>query len=48
MDGGAMDLGKSFERLGDLVTHRFNEDPLSGYLYVFTNRQKNRDQAAVF
>jgi hypothetical protein len=30
MDGGAMDLGKSFEGLGDLVTHRFNEDPLNG------------------
>ena len=39
---GATDLRKSFEGLSDLVTHQFKEDPLSGHLYVFTNRKKNR------
>jgi len=39
---GATDLRKSFEGLSDLVAHRFQEDPLSGHLYVFTNRKKNR------
>jgi transposase len=28
--------------LSDLVTHHFQADPLSGHLYVFTNRKKNR------
>jgi transposase len=36
---GATDLRKSFEGLGDLVTHQFKEDPLSGNLFVFTNRR---------
>ena len=39
---GATDLRKSFEGLGDVVTHQFKEDPLSGHLFVFTNRRKNR------
>jgi len=39
---GATDLRKSFEGLSDLVTHHFQADPLSGHLYVFTNRKKNR------
>jgi len=39
---GATDLRKSFEGLSDLVAHHFREDPLSGHLYVFTNRRKNR------
>ena len=39
---GATDLRKSFEGLSDLVTHQFKEDPLSGHLYVFSNRKKNR------
>jgi transposase len=39
---GATDLRKSFEGLSDLVTHHFQEDPLSGHLYVFANRRKNR------
>jgi transposase len=36
------DLRKSFEGLSDLVSHHFQQDPLSGHLYVFTNRRKNR------
>ena len=39
---GATDLRKSFEGLGDLVSHHFHQDPLSGHLYVFTNRRRNR------
>jgi len=39
---GATDLRKSFEGLSDLVAHHLQQDPLNGYLYVFTNRRKNR------
>lgn len=39
---GATDLRKSFEGLTDLVRHRFQEDPLSGHLFVFSNRRKTR------
>jgi len=39
---GVTDLRKSFEGLSDLITHQFQEDPLSGNLFVFVNRRKNR------
>jgi transposase len=39
---GATDLRKSFEGLSDLVRHRFNEDPLSGHLFVFANHRRTR------
>lgn len=39
---GATDLRKSFEGLSDQVRHRFQEDPLSGHLFVFANRQRTR------
>jgi transposase len=39
---GATDLRKSFEGLSDLVRHRFGEDPLSGHLFVFSNRHRTR------
>lgn len=45
---GATDLRKSFEGLSDLVRHRFQEDPLSGHLYVFANRRKNRIKLLYF
>jgi transposase len=45
---GATDLRKSFEGLSDLVAHQFQEDPLSGHLYVFTNRRKNRIKLLYF
>jgi transposase len=45
---GATDLRKSFEGLSDLVTHQFKEDPLSGHLYVFTNRNRNRIKLLYF
>jgi transposase len=45
---GATDLRKSFEGLSDLVAHQFQEDPLSGHLYVFTNRKRNRIKLLYF
>jgi transposase len=38
----AIDLRKSFEGLSDLVRHHIQQDPLSGHLYLFTNRRRNR------
>jgi transposase len=38
----ATDLRKSFEGLSDLVTQGFQQDPLSGHLFLFVNRRKNR------
>lgn len=37
-----VDLRGSFNRLYGLVREQLNEDPLSGHLFVFTNRQRNR------
>jgi len=45
---GSTDLRRSFEGLADLVTHQFREDPLSGHLYVFANRRKNRIKVLYF
>lgn len=39
---GATDLRKSFEGLSDLVRQQFKEDPLSGHVFLFTNKRKNR------
>lgn len=39
---GATDLRKGFEGLSDQVRHRFQEDPLSGHLFVFANRVRTR------
>jgi transposase len=39
---GATDLRKSYEGLSDLVRHQFKEDPLSGHLYLFANRDRTR------
>jgi transposase len=39
---GATDLRKSFEGLSDLVTQSCQQDPLSGHLFLFVNRRKNR------
>ena len=39
---GATDLRQGYEGLSDQVRHRFKEDPLSGHLFVFTNRPRNR------
>jgi transposase len=45
---GATDLRKSFEGLSDLVAQQFKADPLSGHLYVFANRRKNRIKILYF
>ena len=37
-----VDLRGSFNRLYGLVTERLKQDPLSGHLFVFTNRRRNR------
>lgn len=39
---GATDMRKGFEGLSSLVKHQFKEDPLSGHLFVFANRQRTR------
>jgi len=45
---GATDLRQSFEGGSDLVTPRFHQDPLRGYLFVFANRRKNRIKPLFF
>lgn len=45
---GATDLRKSFAGLSDLVQHQFQADPLSGHLFVFTNRHRNRIKVLYF
>lgn len=37
-----VDLRGGFNRLYGLVTERLKADPLSGHLFVFTNRRRNR------
>ena len=37
-----VDMRNSFDGLVALVKRLLNEDPLSGTLYVFTNRRRNR------
>jgi transposase len=39
---GPTDMRKGFEGLADLVRHRLQGDPLSGHLFVFSNRRRNR------
>jgi transposase len=36
-----VDMRKQFDGLIALVAHALREDPLSGSLYVFTNRRRN-------
>lgn len=38
----AVDLRGSFNRLYGLVSEQLRQDPLSGHLFVFTNRRHNR------
>ena len=37
-----VDLRSGFNRLYGLVTEQLKGDPLSGHLFVFTNRQRSR------
>jgi len=43
-----VDMRAGFNRLYAHVQTRLNEDPLSGHLYVFTNRRKNRVKVLYF
>jgi transposase len=36
------DMRKGFDGLGQLVRDRINQDPLSGHLFVFRNRRRDR------
>jgi transposase len=38
----AVDLRGSFNRLYRLVVEQLQDDPLTGHLFVFTNRRRNR------
>jgi len=39
---GATDMRKSFDTLAALVVEVVDEDPLSGHLFLFVNRRRNR------
>lgn len=39
---GVTDMRKSFNALYAIVEHQLQQDPMSGHLFVFCNRQKNR------
>jgi transposase len=39
---GSTDMRKGYEGLYGLVSSQLREDPLSGHLFVFANRQRNR------
>ena len=36
------DMRKGFDGLAGLVQERFGQDPLSGHLFVFLNRRRDR------
>ena len=37
-----VDMRRSFDGLAEIVRHQLKDDPLSGHLFIFTNRRKNR------
>ena len=43
-----VDLRKSFNGLHGVVLDRLKEDPLSGALFVFTNKRRNRIKTLYF
>ena len=44
----SVDMRKGFEGLYGLVRDHLNEDPLSGHLFLFTNRGRTRLKALVW
>ena len=45
---GAVDMRKGFEGLYGLVRDHLKFDPLSGHLYLFTNRSRTRLKALIW
>jgi transposase len=39
---GATDMRKSFEGLSGLIQEKLRQDPLSGHLFLFCNKPRNR------
>lgn len=44
---GATDLRKSFDTLGGAVRDVLAQDPLSGHLFAFTNRRRERNRIKI-
>lgn len=44
----AVDMRKGFDGLYGLVRDQLGEDPLSGHLFLFTNRRRTRVKALVW
>ena len=44
----SIDMRKGFEGLHGLVRDHLNQDPLSGHLFLFTNKTKTRLKALVW
>lgn len=45
---GVTDMRKSFNGLYGIVAHQLEEDPLSGHVFVFCNRARNRIKLLVW
>ncbi len=45
---GVTDMRKSFDTFGELVRSVIGEDPLSGHVFVFCNRGRNRIKVLIF
>ena len=45
---GATDMRLSFNGLTAIVSHKIRMDPLSGHLFVFANRRRNRLKVLYF
>ena len=39
---GPTDMRRSFDGLAEIVRQRLGDDPLSGHLFIFTNKRRNR------